>query len=209
VNISSPLIAEMKNKEYRDGYVAAQIALGLPSKIRALRTERQWTQGDLARLAKMAQPRISEIETPGERKLNLDTLQRIASAFDVGLEVNFVPFGELIEQSERFDPDSFSVQSFEPELAAVTVETLNRKSIARRKSGMRHRHKRALREGERHMPSIAAMPPNNPSGQELTSPVEGIGDRGAWRTRDDSARDAFVGHCARQANLVGQLASEH
>jgi len=124
LNISSPLIAEMKEKGYRDGYVAAQISLGLPTKIRALRMERQWTQGELARRAKMAQPRISEIETPGERKLNLDTLQRIASAFDIGLDVDFVPFGELIHRSEGFDPDSFSVQSFEPELAAATTRQL-------------------------------------------------------------------------------------
>ncbi|MFZ0337136.1 MAG: helix-turn-helix transcriptional regulator, partial [Terracidiphilus sp.] len=116
--------AEMREKEYRDGYVAAQISLGLPTKIRGLRMERKWTQGELARRAKMAQPRISEIETPGERKLNLDTLQRIASAFDVGLEVDFVPFGELISRSERFDPDSFSVQSFGPELAAATDRQL-------------------------------------------------------------------------------------
>jgi transcriptional regulator with XRE-family HTH domain len=81
--------------------------------------EREWTQGELARRAKMAQPRISEIETPGERKLNLDTLQRLASAFDIGLDVDFVSFGELIKRNEGFDPDSFGVQSFEPELAAA------------------------------------------------------------------------------------------
>jgi transcriptional regulator with XRE-family HTH domain len=117
MNTSSRLIAEMKDKKYRDGYVAAQIVLGIPGKIRALRAQRDWTQGDLARLAKMAQPRISEIETPGERKLNIDTLQRIASAFDVALQVDFVPFGELIDRSEGFDPDSFSVKSFDEELA--------------------------------------------------------------------------------------------
>jgi len=128
------LIAEMKEKEYRDGYVAAQISLGLPTKIRALRMERKWTQGELAGRAKMAQPRISEIETPGERKLNLDTLQRIASAFDVGLEVDFVPFGELISRSEGFDPDSFSVQSFEPELAAATDRQLIAESPEKKES---------------------------------------------------------------------------
>jgi transcriptional regulator with XRE-family HTH domain len=130
MNTSSPLIAEMKDKKYRDGYVAAQIALGLPSKIRALRAERKWTQGDLARLAKMAQPRISEIETPGERKLNLETLQRIASAFDVGLEVDFVSFGELVDRSEGFDPDSFSAKSFDAELAESQQTDESRKKVA-------------------------------------------------------------------------------
>jgi transcriptional regulator with XRE-family HTH domain len=146
----------MKQKQYRDGYVAAQIALGLPSKIRALRLERKWTQGDLARLAKMAQPRISEIETPGERKLNLETLRRIASAFDVGLEVNFVPFGELINRSEGFDPDSFSVQGFEPEVAEATVSPKGkrqRRSKCFYHTGSRSKRTKRKYKNSSHIPS--------------------------------------------------------
>lgn len=102
--------------------MAAQIAFGLPNQIRALRSERKLTQGDLAKLAKMAQPRICEMERPGERKLNLDTLMRLAAAFDVALEVRFLPFGELVERSEHFDPDSFSVKSFDDEVVATIRE---------------------------------------------------------------------------------------
>ncbi len=64
----------------------------------------------------MAQPRICEIEKPGERRMNLDTLMRLASAFDVGLEVQFVPFSDLVSRSENFNPDSFSVKSFDHEI---------------------------------------------------------------------------------------------
>jgi transcriptional regulator with XRE-family HTH domain len=119
MNINSPLTKELKDKKYREGYVGAQVSLGLPNQIRALRAQRKWTQEDLAQLALMKQPRISEIETPGERKLNLDTLMRIAAAFDVGLEVAFVPFSELVQKSEGFDPDSFSVKSFSDELEGL------------------------------------------------------------------------------------------
>jgi hypothetical protein len=65
----------------------------------------------------MAAPRISEIEKPGERRLNIETLLRIASGLDIGLDVNFLPFSELVDRSENFDPDTFGVRSFEEEIA--------------------------------------------------------------------------------------------
>src|ERR1700680_1463571 len=70
------LLSELSDKTYRDAYVAAQIRIGLPFQIKALRTARDWSQGDLAHRAGMAQPRISEIEKPGERSLNIETLLR-------------------------------------------------------------------------------------------------------------------------------------
>lgn len=116
MNIHSSLITELRDKTYRDAYVASQIRIGLPFQIRALRKAKDWTQEKLAESAGMAQPRIAEIEKPGERRLNLDTLLRLAAAFDVGLDVRFVPFGTLIERNEAFDPDSFTVKSFNEEL---------------------------------------------------------------------------------------------
>ena len=119
MNIHSSLVAELIDKEYRDAYVASQIRIGLPFQIRALRKAKGWTQDQLAEYAGMSQPRIAEIEKPGERSLNLATLLRVASAFDVGLAVNFVPFSEVIDRDESFDPDNHFVPSFEAELAAA------------------------------------------------------------------------------------------
>jgi transcriptional regulator with XRE-family HTH domain len=117
VNINSSLTKELRTKEYRDGYVASQIRIGLPFQIRGLRKERNLSQGELANKSGMAQPRISEMEKPGERSLNIETLLRVASALDVALEIRFVPFSELVDRSEQFDPDNFHVPSFEAELA--------------------------------------------------------------------------------------------
>lgn len=119
MNINSSLIAELKDKEYRDAYVASQIAIGLPFQARALRLNKEWTQEQLAERAGMSQPRIAEIEKPSERRFNLETLLRIASAHDVALEVRFVPFGQIIEHDESFDPDSFKVPTFSEELEAA------------------------------------------------------------------------------------------
>lgn len=119
MNINSSLTSELESKEYRDAYVRSQIKVNLPFQIRALRNERGLSQGDLASLATMSQPRVSEIEKPGGRSLNLETLQRVASGLDVGLQVRFVSFGELVGWSEAFDPDDFHVPSFPDEIAAL------------------------------------------------------------------------------------------
>ncbi len=111
--METKLITKLQDKEYRDAFVASQINIELPFQVRALREARGWTQSQLAEKAGMAQPRISAIETPGKGKFNLDTLLRLASAFDVGLVVRFAPFSEMIEWAEHFSPDSFEVPSFE------------------------------------------------------------------------------------------------
>ena len=104
-----------KSKEDRDAFVASQISVGLPFQIRALRNSRGWNQKQLADAASMLQPRISAMERPGGGQLNLETLRRIASAFDVGLLVRFVPFTELVKFSQEFSPDTFTVPSFDQE----------------------------------------------------------------------------------------------
>ena len=116
MNINSSLIMEMKDKAYRDAYVQSQIRTVLPFQLRSLRTAKKISQEDVAERAGMAQPRISDLERPTGRMPNLETLCRIASAFDVALEVRFVPFSELIRNSEIFDPDTFPVKTFDEEI---------------------------------------------------------------------------------------------
>jgi hypothetical protein len=60
----------------------------------------------------MHQERISQIEDPNYGKLSLSTLKRIASAFDVGLVVRFVPFSELAEWELSLSSESLKVSSF-------------------------------------------------------------------------------------------------
>src|SRR5438132_949996 len=83
---------------------------------RALRESREWTQPQLAEAAGMSQPRISEMERPGERKPNLETLLRLASAFDVALQVRFVPFSELVDDDDSIHFDTFHVAPFEEDM---------------------------------------------------------------------------------------------
>jgi hypothetical protein len=48
-----------------------------------------------------AQESISLWEKPGYGRLTLSTLIRLASAFDVGLMVRFVPYSELVDRAAR------------------------------------------------------------------------------------------------------------
>ena len=50
--------------------------------------------------------------TPGKTRPNIETLRRIAEAFDCGLMVRFVPFSELARWSEDFNPETFVVPDF-------------------------------------------------------------------------------------------------
>ncbi len=115
-------IARLKDKAYRDAFVASQISVGLPFQIPSLREKRNMKQADLAQKTGMLQPRISAMESPGGAKFTLETLRRIASAFDVALIVRFAPFSEILGWSERFQPDEFSVPSFEEDFASGQLE---------------------------------------------------------------------------------------
>ena len=113
------------SKEHRSAYVASQINIGIPFQIRALRKQREWDQKKLAEDTGMLQPRISAIESPGYGSMTIETLQRLANAFDVALVVKFAPFSELLRSSNRFSPDDFSVPKFEDELEQINRDIIH------------------------------------------------------------------------------------
>jgi transcriptional regulator with XRE-family HTH domain len=152
----------MQNKAYRDAYVQSQIRTALPFQLRALRTGKGWSQGTIAERAGMAQPRISELERPSGRMPNLDTLCRIAAAHDVALDVRFVPFSELIERSEGFDPDHFTVKTFEEEIR----ETERREQVSKESEVIRKGIADYLSNSDR----MAAIP----TAQEFAAQVPAI-----------------------------------
>lgn len=71
----------------------------------------------------MNQNAISRLENPYYGKATLTTLKRIASAYDVGLLVEFVPFSRLIDRASGtphldpgLNPSTMQVPNFEAEL---------------------------------------------------------------------------------------------
>lgn len=114
------------SKEYRDAYVLEHIKNGVAFQIRALREERDWTQEKLGEMAQKPRNVISRLEDPNYGKATLATLQELASAFDCGLLIKFVPFSRLVREYDDVAPTTLSAKSVteESEIAALNTWSL-------------------------------------------------------------------------------------
>ena len=125
--------AEIQDKEYRHGLIAAQIEVDLPLQLKALRKQRGWSQPEMERLTGMKQSRFPLMERPGGARYTLDTLRRLAQALDVALIVRFAPFSEFLAWSKDFNPETFAVPSFKEEISCVDADAIGKaQSIAGR-----------------------------------------------------------------------------
>lgn len=105
----------LRDKEYRDAFVAEHARTGLAFQIQEMREARGWTQSELGQRAGMAQESISLLENPDAGKPSLSTLLRLASAFDVALVLRFAPFSELADWVAGLSHEDLAVPSFEPD----------------------------------------------------------------------------------------------
>jgi DNA-binding XRE family transcriptional regulator len=64
---------------------ASEARVALAISVNRLRTERAWTQSELAKRVGTGQPNISEIEC-GDANPTLETLTRLATVFGVGVD---------------------------------------------------------------------------------------------------------------------------
>jgi transcriptional regulator with XRE-family HTH domain len=103
----------MGRKAYRDAFVSAHVSNTVASQIAALRAANQWTQTELAEHAGMKQSRISALEDPNYENIEVGTLRRLASAFDVALTVRFIPFSELAYWAATLSEDKLVVPKFD------------------------------------------------------------------------------------------------
>lgn len=111
-NRKKHLTEKLASKKYRDAFVTSYIDQGIPFQIKALREQRDWTQEQLAEYSRMAQTRISLLENPNNKGITLKTLKALASAFDVGLIVRFVPYGDIVHWDLALSSESLRVPSF-------------------------------------------------------------------------------------------------
>ncbi len=118
------LAAKFDNKEYRDAFIAEQIFSRLPLKIRGIREEQELTQRQLGERAGMAQTWISKLEDPNYGKLTISTLLKVASAFDVALQIDFVPFSRVFNDALQLTAESFEVPKFQDDLGFSSTQEL-------------------------------------------------------------------------------------
>lgn len=122
------LLGKLQSKKYRGAYVAAETATGIAYQIRALREQRQWTQDELGQRLGKRQNAVSRLEDPDYGRLSVKTLVELASAFDVGLLVKFVPFGQMIMEIADRSPQGLEVASFSEEPLASEASTESRQT---------------------------------------------------------------------------------
>jgi transcriptional regulator with XRE-family HTH domain len=113
------MLEKLADQTYREAFISEEIDIGLPMQLRAMREKRGWNQKYIAEKMDTKQPRFSLMEKPGYGNFSINTLKRLASIFNVGLIVSFVPFSEMIDFVEGFGPKRLEVPSFGDEYLAL------------------------------------------------------------------------------------------
>jgi len=115
-----------RSPEARAKFVESNLSKELAFQIRALRDNKEWSQPELAEKVGTSQNAISRLENPNYGKATITTLKKLASVFDVGLVVRFVPFSQLVNWESGtpyteygLSPESMDVPSFTEELPAL------------------------------------------------------------------------------------------
>ncbi len=103
----------------RHAYLEAEVMTGLAHQIRAVRMQRGLTQDALAKLMGTTQAAVSRLEDPSYGRYSLKTLMDLAKTFDTGLQVRFVSFVTMLQQTYIPDADAREVPSFEDEAPSV------------------------------------------------------------------------------------------
>lgn len=124
------LLAKLRNKDYRDAYVEEKVTTSLPFQIRALREEREWSQADLGNRADMRQNAVSRLEDAESGTPSINTLLRLARAFDVALLVKFVPFTKLLSEFSDLSSEALGVASFDHEEPALERAAMPEQAFA-------------------------------------------------------------------------------
>ena len=105
------IAASLDDKEYAHVFVSSEINTLLPFQLREMRRERRWSQTKVAELTGQNQKTISDFENPNYARYSLNSLRRLAEAFDVALIVRFAPFSELVDWAAALSPAKLRVPS--------------------------------------------------------------------------------------------------
>ncbi|MBZ5515688.1 MAG: helix-turn-helix domain-containing protein [Acidobacteriia bacterium] len=117
------LIEKLRNKTFRDAFVSSRVSNTLAFQIRALRQKRGLSQTQLAKDLSTSQNAICRLESPHYGRPSITTLKKLASLFDVGLAVWFVPFSELVDRFTNLSTESLLVPAFDEENAERQSQT--------------------------------------------------------------------------------------
>lgn len=123
LNHKERLLEELKNADYRRGFIEGHAKDTIAFQLRTLRKAMEWEQRDVAERLGNAklQPMISRYENPDYGRYSISTLLELASVFDVALVVRFSPFSELVEWDWSSDAATLCPASFEADEKLVQL----------------------------------------------------------------------------------------
>jgi len=81
---------DMKNPEFRKAFEEEEVFVSLAIQIAEIRQKKKLTQKQLARKLRTTQQNVSRLEDIQNRSYSLETLVKIADAFDKRLKIKFV-----------------------------------------------------------------------------------------------------------------------
>lgn len=106
----------LRDPEFRHQFVGDYVQELVATQIRAIREHQAWTQEQLGEAADgMSQVQVSRLENPDYSGATLNSLKRVAQAFDLALVVRMVPFGEFVEKIVSINPDELVPPNYDEE----------------------------------------------------------------------------------------------
>lgn len=116
------LVKDFGDKEARQQYGESHLFASIALQIKALRQQRGWTQAELADRAGMKQSRISAMEQTSYQSWSIQTLKRLADAFDLPLLVKFESWGKLVDDASSLNRKSLERPEFQADPALGLAE---------------------------------------------------------------------------------------
>ncbi len=110
------LKSDFQDPETRHVYVDEFLNYYLATQIQVLREQRKWGPHDLAETANLSCSNVEDLEDVSYSSWTLDSLKRLARAFDVVLKVHFVSFGERLKDIDQLSRESLECPPFDDDL---------------------------------------------------------------------------------------------
>jgi ribosome-binding protein aMBF1 (putative translation factor) len=103
------------DKEYRQAYMEATVGSNIPMQVHYIRKHRGLSRKQLAKMIGVSKKDIRKFEDNWWMLTDVNTLLKIANAFDCALMVKFVPYSKLAEDVRNMSIHDFEVVAYRDE----------------------------------------------------------------------------------------------
>jgi len=121
MNTSKSFWVDLKDKEFAHAYADEFLNILIATQIKVLRGKLR--QEDIAQLSGMAQERISILENVNYSSWSVNTLRKLAKAFDLRLRITFETFSSLIDDIQRLSEEGLQRKTRQQELSNFLAQT--------------------------------------------------------------------------------------